>query len=89
MFLLFIGKFIQFLDRDALSWVDKWWLVFFILLCIPARIYLLPRIFEEFELTVLDGSPEEVQQFVEQQIVQEEDEAAVSPRMMQSLVAKV
>lgn len=44
---------------------------FFILLCIPARIYLLPRIFEPFELTVLDGSPEEVERFVEEKAAEE------------------
>ena len=38
---------------------------FFILLCIPARLYLLPAIFEAYELTVLDGSPEQVARFVD------------------------
>ena len=37
---------------------------FFILLCIPARLYLLPKIFQPYELTVLDGSPEQVNEFV-------------------------
>ena len=44
---------------------------FFILLSIPARIYLLPRIFESHELIVLDGSPEEVENFVEQKAIEE------------------
>ena len=48
---------------------------FFILLCIPVRIYLLPRIFAPFELIVLDGSPEEVDQFVEAVMEETEDEA--------------
>lgn len=46
---------------------------FFILLCIPARIYLLPRIFDTFELIVLDGSPEEVEFFVEAVMEDAED----------------
>ena len=37
---------------------------FFILLCIPVRLYLLPKWFYDFELIVLDGSPEEVGAFV-------------------------
>lgn len=37
---------------------------FFILLCIPVRLYLLPRIFEDWELIVLDGSPKEVEAFL-------------------------
>lgn len=45
---------------------------FFILLCIPARTHLLPRIFEAWELIVLDGSPEEVEQFVEEKAVERE-----------------
>ena len=48
---------------------------FFILLCIPARIYLLPRIFVPYELVVLDGSPEEVEQFLELVLEETEDEA--------------
>jgi len=35
-----------------------------ILLCIPVRIYLLPRIFSEDELTLLDGSPEEIEAWI-------------------------
>ena len=50
---------------------------FFILLCIPARLYLLPRIFEPYELTVLDGSPEKVERFVERQLAQADGEAAI------------
>lgn len=44
---------------------------FFILLCIPARLYLLPCIFYEYELIVLDGSPEAVEAFVMENIVVE------------------
>lgn len=44
---------------------------FFILLCIPVRIYLLPRIFENDELIVLDGTPEEVEGYVEQKAAEE------------------
>lgn len=50
---------------------------FFILLCIPARIYFLPRIFEPYELTVLDGSPEKVERFVERQLALTGGEAAI------------
>lgn len=46
---------------------------FFILLCIPARLYLLPRIFEPFELTLLDGAPEEVEAWVEKAEVEQEE----------------
>ena len=35
-----------------------------ILLCIPARIYLLPRIFTDDELTLLDGAPEAIEAWV-------------------------
>jgi len=35
-----------------------------ILLCIPVRIYLLPKIFSEDELTLLDGSPEEIEEWI-------------------------
>lgn len=35
-----------------------------ILLCIPVRMYLLPKIFSEDELTLLDGSPEEIEEWV-------------------------
>ena len=50
---------------------------FFILLCIPARLYLLPRIFYGYELCVLDGSPEEVESFVRENALTggEEEEA--------------
>jgi hypothetical protein len=37
---------------------------FFILLCIPVRLYLLPRIFNEDELTLLDGTPEEIESWL-------------------------
>jgi hypothetical protein len=36
----------------------------FILLCIPVRLYLLPKIFEEDELTLLDGTPEEIEKWL-------------------------
>lgn len=36
----------------------------FILLCIPVRIYLLPKIFSEDELTLLDGTPEEIEEWI-------------------------
>ena len=36
----------------------------FILLCIPVRIYLLPKIFTDDELTLLDGSPEEIEDWI-------------------------
>lgn len=39
---------------------------FFIFLCLPARLYLLPRIFSNDELIPLDGSSEEVKEFVKQ-----------------------
>lgn len=45
---------------------------FFILLCIPARIYLLPKIFEPFELTLLDGSPEQVKKLVHRRKAEDE-----------------
>ena len=32
-----------------------------ILLCIPARLYLFPKLFSDDELTLLDGSPEEIE----------------------------
>ena len=35
-----------------------------ILLCIPVRMYLLPKIFSEDELTLLDGSPEEIEEWI-------------------------
>jgi len=35
-----------------------------ILLCIPVRIFLLPKIFSEDELTLLDGSPEEIEEWI-------------------------
>mmetsp|Transcript_109181 Transcript_109181/g.163311 ORF Transcript_109181/g.163311 Transcript_109181/m.163311 type:complete len:675 (+) Transcript_109181:181-2205(+) len=35
-----------------------------ILLCIPARIYLLPKIFNSDELTLLDGSPEGIEDWI-------------------------
>lgn len=35
-----------------------------ILLCIPVRIFLLPKIFSEDELTLLDGSPEEIEAWI-------------------------
>jgi len=36
----------------------------FILLCIPVRIYLLPKIFNDDELILLDGSPEEIEEWI-------------------------
>jgi hypothetical protein len=36
----------------------------FILLCIPVRLYLLPKIFTEDELTLLDGTPEEIEKWL-------------------------
>jgi hypothetical protein len=36
----------------------------FILLCIPVRLYLLPRIFTKDELTLLDGTPEEIEKWI-------------------------
>lgn len=36
----------------------------FILLCIPVRLYLLPKIFNEDELTLLDGTPEEIEKWI-------------------------
>jgi len=47
---------------------------FFILLCIPARLYLLPRFFYEFELVVLDGSPEEVETFVRKWAIEADEQ---------------
>jgi len=35
-----------------------------ILLCIPVRIYLLPKIFSEDELILLDGSPEAIERWI-------------------------
>lgn len=35
-----------------------------ILLCIPVRIFLLPKMFSEDELTLLDGSPEEIEEWI-------------------------
>lgn len=35
-----------------------------ILLCIPVRLYLLPKIFNQDELTLLDGSPEEIEDWI-------------------------
>mmetsp|Transcript_18899 Transcript_18899/g.21086 ORF Transcript_18899/g.21086 Transcript_18899/m.21086 type:complete len:714 (+) Transcript_18899:99-2240(+) len=50
---------------------------FFILLCIPARMYLLPRIFEAFELVTLDGSPEEVEEFLAEKAKEEDNKILV------------
>lgn len=36
----------------------------FILLCIPVRLYVLPKIFTEDELTLLDGTPEEIESWL-------------------------
>eukprot|EP00980_Cylindrotheca_fusiformis_P010491 scaffold2325_cov126-Cylindrotheca_fusiformis.AAC.1 len=36
----------------------------FILLCIPVRLYLLPKIFTKDELTLLDGTPEEIEKWM-------------------------
>lgn len=36
----------------------------FILLCIPVRLYLLPKIFDQDELTLLDGTPEQIEKWV-------------------------
>lgn len=36
----------------------------FILLCIPVRLYLLPKIFTDDELTLLDGTPEEIEDWI-------------------------
>ena len=49
---------------------------FFILLCIPARLYILPRFFLDYELIVLDGSPEEVEKFVRQWAIQADERDA-------------
>jgi hypothetical protein len=38
---------------------------FMTLLCIPARLYLAPKIFEGWELVVLDGDDEEVEEWVD------------------------
>ena len=35
-----------------------------ILLCIPVRIYLLPKIFSDDELVLLDGSPEDIETWI-------------------------
>ena len=35
-----------------------------VLLCIPARLYLHPQLFSEDELTLLDGSPEEIEEWL-------------------------
>ncbi|CAJ1936415.1 unnamed protein product [Cylindrotheca closterium] len=35
-----------------------------VLLCIPARLYLHPRLFSKDELTLLDGSPEEIEKWL-------------------------
>lgn len=34
------------------------------LLCIPARLYVLPKIFEGWELCVLDGEEEQIEEWV-------------------------
>ena len=36
-----------------------------VLMCIPARLYLHPRLFSEDELTLLDGSPEEIDRWLQ------------------------
>ena len=36
----------------------------FILLCIPVRLYLLPKVFTDDELTLLDGTPEEIEDWI-------------------------
>ena len=38
---------------------------FFILLCIPARLYLLPRFFAGWELALLDGEDDEINEWLE------------------------
>ena len=38
---------------------------FFILLCIPARLYLLPRFFDGWELALLDGEDDEINEWLE------------------------
>jgi len=37
----------------------------FILLCIPVRLYVLPKIFDHDELTLLDGTPEEIEKWLQ------------------------
>ena len=39
---------------------------FMTLACIPGRLYLLPKIFEGWELLLLDGEEEEIERFVEE-----------------------
>jgi hypothetical protein len=53
----------------------------FIFLCLPARLYLLPRIFSKNELIPLDGSLEEVTEFVKQK-------TAVEGEQMESTTAE-
>ncbi|KAL3905711.1 MAG: hypothetical protein SGARI_004329 [Bacillariaceae sp.] len=57
---------------------------FFILLCIPARLYLLPRIFYGYELVVLDGSPEEVESFVREHAIPEGEEEEEEKPLVES-----
>ena len=44
-----------------------------ILLCIPARIFLLPKIFTDDELTLLDGAPEAIEAWVSRKRTELED----------------
>ena len=39
---------------------------FMTLACIPGRLYLLPKIFEGWELLLLDGEEEAIERFVEE-----------------------
>lgn len=46
----------------------------FILLCIPVRLYVLPRIFDDDELTLLDGTPEEIEKWLKEEGADGEDD---------------
>ena len=39
---------------------------FMMLMCIPGRLYLLPKIFENWELLLLDGEEEEIEHWIQQ-----------------------
>ena len=52
----------------------------FILLCIPVRLFLLPKIFNDDELTLLDGSPEEIGEWInakQQKKLDDEDDGVI------------
>ena len=70
--------FIQLIFFGLLYTVKNWKSIaiafpVMILLCIPARIYLLPRIFEHHELILLDGTPEDIEYWIAKKQGDEED----------------